>query len=64
MDIKERLLLFITLPIAAGFFGGGLYGIYSNLAPKLIYDILFGVGLLWLCLDFVLICIICFKSCK
>jgi hypothetical protein len=64
MDIKERHILIITFPMAVGFFTGGLYGIYYNLAPKIIYDIMFGVGLLGLCVDFALTCILCCRPCR
>lgn len=64
MDVKfERLFLLISFPIAAALFGGGFYGIYTNRGLFPLYDIMFGLGLLGLCLDVVVGFLLCLHLC-
>ena len=64
MDVKyERWFLLISFPIAAALFGGGFYGIYANLGLFPLYDIMFGMGLLGLCLDVVVSFLLCVHQC-
>jgi hypothetical protein len=63
MNVKlDVRILILSFPVAAALFGGGFYGVYANLGPYPLYDIMFGVGLLGLCLNIIISFLLCLDS--